>query len=275
MTGASKGIGRAIAERLAAAGASVAVHYGKDAAGAAGTVEGIEVHGGRARAFPADVTDADGVHALFDDVVAAFGRIDVVVNNAGVGLPPTPIADLAEADFDRVMRTNAKGGFLVLREAARRLPEGGRIVSIATTMTLTGRPGFGAYTASKSAIEKMTRVLARELAAKRITVNAVAPGPTDTALFRKGKTEAQLAASAAFSPMNRVGRPDEVANVVAFLAKRRGELGHGADRARERRMDLRLDDSRLPVGQQSAKPLPATCAQSDGRGRRSGSEQRT
>ena len=218
VTGASKGIGRAIAERLAAGGVSVAVHYGKDATGAAATVESIEGRRGRAIAFQADVTDANGIHALYDDVVAAFGRIDVVVNNAGVGLPPTPIADLPEAEFDRVMLTNAKGGFLVLREAARRLAEGGRIVSIATTMTLTGRPGFGAYTASKSAIEGLTRVLARELAAKRITVNAVAPGPTDTALFRKGKTEAQLAASAAFSPMNRVGTPEEVANVVAFLA---------------------------------------------------------
>jgi len=155
---------------------------------------------------------------MFDQVVAAFGGIDVIVNNAGVGLPPTPLADLAAADFDRIMRTNARGAFLVMREAARRLPEDGRIVSIATTMTLTGRPGFGAYTASKSAVEGLTRVLARELAPRRITVNAVAPGPTDTALFRKGKTEAQLAASAAFSPMNRVGRPEEVANVVAFLA---------------------------------------------------------
>jgi 3-oxoacyl-[acyl-carrier protein] reductase len=218
VTGASKGIGRAIAQQLATSGLVVAVHYGGDAQGATETVGSIEAQGGRARAFAADVADAGQVAALFDDVVATFGRVDVVVNNAGVGLPPTPIADLAEADFDRVMRTNARGGFLVLREAARRLPEDGRIVSIATTMTMTGRPGFGAYTASKSAVEGLTRVLARELAAKRITVNAVAPGPTDTALFRRGKSEAQLNASAAFSPMNRVGRPEEVASVVAFLA---------------------------------------------------------
>ena len=218
VTGASKGIGSAIALRLAADGMRVAVHYGGDEAGAAATVGGIEVQGGNARAFGADVADAAQVGAMFDAVVSAFGRIDVVIHNAGIGLPPTPIADLAEQDFDRIMRTNAKGGFLVMREAARRLAEDGRIVSIATTMTVTGRPGFGAYTASKSAIEGLTRVLARELAARRITVNAVAPGPTDTALFRKGKTEAQLAASAAFSPMNRVGRAEEVASVVAFLA---------------------------------------------------------
>lgn len=218
VTGASKGIGRAIAERLAADGLTVAVHYRGDAAGAAETVGAIERQHGKARAFAADVADEAQVGAMFEQVVAALGSVDVVVNNAGVGLPPTPIADLAATDFDCIMRTNARGAFLVMREAARRLPEDGRIVSIATTMTLTGRPGFGAYTASKSAVEGLTRVLARELAPRRITVNAVAPGPTDTALFRKGKTEAQLAASAAFSPMIRVGRPDEVAHVVAFLA---------------------------------------------------------
>lgn len=218
VTGASKGIGRAIAERLAADGIVVAVHYGVDAAGAAETVGSIERQGGKARMFAADVADEAQVGAMFEQVVAALGSVDVVVHNAGVGLPPTPIADLAAGDFDRIMRTNARGAFLVMREAARRLPEDGRIVNIATTMTLTGRPGFGAYTASKSAVEGLTRVLARELAPRRITVNAVAPGPTDTALFRKGKTEAQLAASAALSPMNRVGQPDEVANVVAFLA---------------------------------------------------------
>jgi len=218
VTGASKGIGQAVAERLAADGFQVAVHYGADAAGAAEVVRRIEAAGGRARAFAADVADAASVDALFDAVTGAFGRVDVVVNNAGIGLPPTAIADTAVEDFDRLMATNARGVFLMMRAGAKRLPEGGRIVSIATTISLTGRPGFGAYAATKGAVEALTRVLARELGPRSITVNAVAPGPTDTALFRKGKTEAQLAASAAFSPMNRVGRPDEIAGVVAFLA---------------------------------------------------------
>jgi 3-oxoacyl-[acyl-carrier protein] reductase len=218
VTGASKGIGQAIAGRLAADGLAVAVHYGADAAGADETVRRIASAGGKAKALRADVVDASQVAALFDGVLGAFGRIDVVVNNAGMNVAPRPLAELSEADFDRVMATNAKGTFLVMREAANRLAEDGRIVSIATTMTLTGRPGFGAYVASKAAVEGLTRVLARELAAKRITVNAVAPGPVDTALFRKGKSEAQLQASAAFSPLNRVGKPEEVANVVAFLA---------------------------------------------------------
>lgn len=218
VTGASKGIGRAIAERLAKDGATVIVHYGADEDGAGQTVRRIESSGGRGRAVKADVANAADVRAMFEAAVRTFGQIDIVVNNAGIGLPPTPIAEVSEADFDRVMATNARGVFLVMREAARRLGEDGRIVSLATTLSLTARPGFGVYAASKAAVEGLTRVLARELAPRRITVNAVAPGPVDTALFRKGKSEAQISASAAFSPMNRVGKPEEVANVVAFLA---------------------------------------------------------
>lgn len=218
VTGASKGIGQAAAERLAQDGFAVVVHYGSDAAGAAETVRHIEAAGGKARAVGGNVTDAREVAALFAETIGQFGRLDVVMNNAGVNIPPTAFADIQEADFDRVMQTNTKGAFLVMREAAKRVSDDGRIINVSTTMCEMARPGFAVYTASKAAVEGLTRVLARELAAKRVTVNAVAPGPVDTALFRKGKTEAQLKMSAEFSPMNRVGKPEEIANVVAFLA---------------------------------------------------------
>jgi 3-oxoacyl-[acyl-carrier protein] reductase len=218
VTGASKGIGQAVAERLAKDGLIVGVHYGSDQAGAAEIVRRIESHGGKARLVQGNVTKAGDVENMFEQIVSAFGRLDVVVSNAGINIPPAPLATMQEADFDRVMETNTKGMFLVLREAARRLKEDARIVSVSTTLCAAPRPGLGAYIASKAAVEALTQVLARELAAKRITVNAVAPGPVDTALFRRGKTEAQLQMFAGFSPMNRVGRTDEIADIVSFLA---------------------------------------------------------
>lgn len=218
VTGASKGIGQAVAERLGRDGVTVVVHYGGDAAGAAETARRVESVGGRAHVVSGNVARAADVERIFGEVEARFGGLDVVVNNAGVNMGLTPIANLQEADFDRLMETNAKGSFLVLREAARRVREGGRIVSTSTTLVVTARPGFGAYVASKAAIEGMTRVLARELGPKRITVNAVAPGPVDTALFRTGKTEAQIKMSSDFSVFGRLGTPEEIAAVVAFLA---------------------------------------------------------
>jgi 3-oxoacyl-[acyl-carrier protein] reductase len=218
VTGASKGIGQAVAERLARDGLIVGVHYGTDQAGASDTVRRIESHGGKARVVQGDVGKAGDVENMFEQIVSAFGRLDVVVSSAGINIPPTPLANMQEADFDKVMQTNSKGMFLVLREAARRLKEDARIVSVSTTLCAAPRPGLGAYVASKAAVEALTQVLARELASKRITVNAVAPGPVDTALFRKGKTEAQLQMFAGFSPMNRVGRTGEIADIVSFLA---------------------------------------------------------
>lgn len=218
ITGASKGIGKAAAEQLARDGFAVVIHYGGDEAGAKAAAEHIRAGGGEAITLHADVTRANDVARLFDDTVATWGRIDVVFNNAGINIPPTPLAQMEEADFDRVMNTNMKGAFLVMREAARRVAEDGRIINVSTTMVAQPRPNGSAYSASKAAVEAMTRILAREVAARRITVNAVAPGPVDTALFRAGKSEAALKASAELSVFNRVGRPEEIAAVVSFLA---------------------------------------------------------
>ena len=155
---------------------------------------------------------------MFAQVMSHFGRLDVVVNNAGIINSLVPLVDVQEADFDRVMETNTKGAFLMMREAAKRLKHNGRIICVTTSLCVVPRPGFGVYVASKAAVEGLMRVLARELAPKQITVNAVAPGPVDTAMLRKEKTEAQLRQIAELSPMNRVGTTEEIASVVSFLA---------------------------------------------------------
>ena len=218
VTGASKGIGQAIAERLGRDGLNVCVNYAGDRDGAQETARRIEAGGGSALVVGTSVANAAGVEAMFAQALSRFGRIDVVVSNAGINNSPMPIAELEEADFERIMETNAKGSFLVMREAARRLGESGRVICITTSMCVAPRPGFGVYTASKSAVEGMMKVLARELAPKQITVNAVSPGPIESPMLRRGKTAAQLQQIAALSPMNRVGTLEEVANVVSFLA---------------------------------------------------------
>ncbi|MCC6534987.1 MAG: SDR family oxidoreductase [Burkholderiales bacterium] len=218
VTGASKGIGQAIAQRLGAEGYAVCVNYSSDEEGATRTARSIEAAGSRAMVAGASVANAADVERLFSQVVSRFGRIDVVVSNAGINNSPMPIVELQERDFDAVMATNARGTFLVMREAARRMADGGRVICISTSMCVAPRPGFGAYTASKAAMEGMMKVLARELAPKNITVNAVSPGPIESTMLRRGKTEQQLKMICALSPMNRVGTTQEVANVVAFLA---------------------------------------------------------
>jgi 3-oxoacyl-[acyl-carrier protein] reductase len=218
VTGASKGIGQAIAERLGKDGLNVCVNYSGDKEGAQETARRIEASGGSAIVVGTSVANAAGVQDMFAQTLARFGRIDVVVSNAGINNSPMPIVDLEETEFERIMETNAKGSFLMMREAARHLGEAGRIICITTSMCVAPRPGFGVYTASKAAVEGMMKVLSRELAPKQITVNAVSPGPIESAMLRRGKTEDQLKHIASLSPMNRVGTAAEVANVVSFLA---------------------------------------------------------
>ncbi|XUL85861.1 SDR family oxidoreductase [Streptomyces galilaeus] len=217
VTGGSGGIGRAVAERLARDGIAVGVHYAGNKAKADETVAAIVAAGGRAIPVGGDVADEDAMSAAFDAVEQEFGGIDVVVNTAGI-MVLSPIATLNLDDLDRMHRTNIRGTFVVSQQAARRVRGGGAIINFSTTVTRTKFPTYGAYVASKAAVEAMTLVLARELRGKDITVNAVAPGPTATPLFLNGKDEATVENLAKAAPLERLGTPDDIAESVAFLA---------------------------------------------------------
>jgi 3-oxoacyl-[acyl-carrier protein] reductase len=216
VTGASGGIGSAVAERLARDGFAVVVHYAGNAAAEA-VVHRIEAAGGRAASARADVSDAAAVARMFDAAEAAFGGIDVLVNTAGT-MDLATVADSGDALFDRTVATNLKGTFNALREAARRLRDGGRIVNFSSSVTALLQPTYGVYAATKAAVEAMTAVLAKELRGRTITVNAIAPGPVATKLFLDGKPQEAVDAMAKAAPLGRLGQPDDIAAAVAFLA---------------------------------------------------------
>ncbi len=224
--GGSRGIGRAISTRLASDGLAVVVNYSSGAGAAEDTVSTITAAGGLAIAVQADVADALAVSALFDRAEGEFGAIDVVVNSAG-RLTLSTIADQDLDVLDALHRTNIRGSFVVAQQSARRLREGGSIVGMSTSVVGTQFPTYGAYVASKSAIEGMTMILAKELRGRNITANTVAPGPTATELFLDGKTEEQIDALAKVPPLERLGTPEDIARVVSFLVSAEGHWING------------------------------------------------
>ena len=217
VTGASGGIGRAVAQRLAQDGFAVAVHYAGNKTAADAVVDQVRSAGGRAIALGGDVADEVAMAGVFDAVASECGGVDVVVHTAGV-MRLGPIATVSLDDVDAMHRTNIRGTFVVDQLAAQRVRTGGAVVNFSTTVTRTQFPTYGAYVASKAAVEGMTMVLARELRGRDITVNAVAPGPTATPLFLEGKSDEQIAGLAAAAPLERLGTPQDIAEVVVFLA---------------------------------------------------------
>jgi 3-oxoacyl-[acyl-carrier protein] reductase len=217
VTGASGGIGRVVAKRLASDGFAVAVHYAGNPAKAEAVVTEIKGAGGKAIAVQADVAKPADVQTLFKQTLEAFGTIDVVVHTAGI-MPLLPISGGDVETFDKVIATNLRGTFLVLGQAAQHVPAGGRIIAFSSSVIAKSFPNYGPYIASKAGVEGLVRVLANELRGRNITVNTVAPGPIPTELFLKGKTEAQINEFKKMPPLERLGQAEDIAGVVSFLA---------------------------------------------------------
>lgn len=222
VTGASRGIGASIAQRLAGDGATVVVNYAQSEKQAMELVGTIRASGGRASAIQASLSDPAAIPALFERAIAEHGRLDILVNNAGVG-PIRPLEDIDQAHYDEVWNLNVRGVLLATQEAARRFgADGGRIINISSALATRQRPGTSVYTASKAAVNALTRCHAAELGPRGITVNAVSPGPVDTEMLRSNFPEAVLEGMAQATALRRLGTPEDIADVVAFLASHDG-----------------------------------------------------
>ncbi|WP_249679081.1 SDR family oxidoreductase [Pseudomonas abieticivorans] len=216
ITGASRGIGAAIARRLAADGFAVAINYASSAQEAEQLAGELQAKGQRAVAIKADVASSTDVKRLFDEVEVQLGKVDVLVNNAGI-LKTQPLVDTSDEAFEQTFAVNTRGTFNTLREAGTRLNHGGRIVNFSSTVMAMNLPEYAIYTASKAAVESFTHIFAKELRGKQITVNAVAPGPVATELFLHGKSEELIQHFAKMPPLERLGQPEDIASVVSFL----------------------------------------------------------
>jgi 3-oxoacyl-[acyl-carrier protein] reductase len=216
VTGASGGIGGAVAERLARDGFTVVVNYAGQAQPAEDLVRRIEAAGGKAVAHQADIADPEAVRKMFEAAQTAFGGVDVLINNAGI-MKLATIADSDDALFDSQIAVNLKGTFNTLREAARRLRDGGRLVNVSSSVVGLLQPTYGIYAATKAAVEAMTSILTKELRGRNITVNAIAPGPTATKLFLDGKPQEVVDRLAKLAPLERLGQPEDIAAAIAFL----------------------------------------------------------
>lgn len=216
ITGSSRGIGAEIARTLAAAGAKVIINYVERRQDAEAVCAAIAAAGGEALAVRADVRKPAEVRKLFDAAIERYTRVDILINNAGALLYKT-IADTSDQEFDQILSSNVKSVFYALREAATRLADGGRIVTLSSTVTRLMLPNYGAYAASKGAVEQLTRIFAREAGGRGITANIVSPGPVNTELFITGKSAEDIKRMAGMAVLNRIGESEDIARVVLFL----------------------------------------------------------
>jgi len=217
VTGASRGIGVEIAKRLSADGLAIVVNYANSASEAEALVAELIDNGGQAIAVKANVANADEVRAMFDVTEQKLGKVDVLVNNAGI-MKTMPVADTSDELYEQTFAINTRGTFNTLREASARMNDGGRIINFSSSALALNIPGYAIYNATKAAVESFTHVFAKELRGRKITVNAVAPGPVATDLFLNGKTDEQIQNFAKMPPLERLGQPEDIANVVSFLA---------------------------------------------------------
>ncbi len=217
ITGSSRGIGAAIAVKMAAAGGKVIVNYAGSKQAAEEVVNQIKAAGGDAIALQADVSKSDEVKRMFDEAIAHYGRIDVLVNNAGIMITKT-IKETTDEDFTRQFDINVKGTFNTMREAAGKLADNGTVINFSTSVNRIMIPGYATYVATKAAVEQLTRVFSKEVGNRGINVNSVSPGPTNTELFTNGKSQEVIDRLAALSPFNRIGEPNDISEIVLFLA---------------------------------------------------------
>lgn len=216
VTGASRGIGKEIALALARLGATVVVHYNEKKESADRVAAAIAQLDAKALTIQADLKYTANIKNLFDQTLDTFGSVDILVNNAGM-MFNQKIEAVREDEFDDIFATNVKGLFFACQQAARRMSNGGKIINISSTITRFMLPGYGAYAATKAAVDQLTKILAKELGPREITVNAIAPGPTDTELFRQGKTDEQINAMAQMAALQRLGTPEDIAAAVTLI----------------------------------------------------------
>jgi 3-oxoacyl-[acyl-carrier protein] reductase len=226
ITGASRGIGANIARHLAKDGFAVAINYASDSAAADALVNELAREGAFSIAVQADVSQSNEVKDMFDKVESQLGRIDILVNNAGI-LKTLPLADTSDELFEKNFAINTQGVFNTLREAATRLNDNGRIINLSSTSLALNLPGYAVYNGTKAAVEAFTKVFAKELRGRSITVNAVAPGPVATDLFLNGKSEEIIQTFAKMPPLERLAQPEDIAQIVSFLASPEGGWVNG------------------------------------------------